>query len=109
MCVSEECCVCWSWMELWRWFLFKQKTAYEMRMSDWSSDVCSSDLFCDLTIALHEAGQPQRLAIRTNEKRRALLEAAGLPPAELPFLRSEGRRAGQECGRPCRSRCTPYH
>src|SRR3546814_1050029 len=25
-------------------FFFKQKTAYEMRMSDWSSDVCSSDL-----------------------------------------------------------------
>src|SRR3546814_9023254 len=25
--------------------LFKQKTAYEMRISDWSSDVCSSDLF----------------------------------------------------------------
>src|SRR3546814_799518 len=33
-------------------FFFKQKTAYEMRISDWSSDVCSSDLetvvFCDL-------------------------------------------------------------
>src|SRR3546814_7497979 len=30
-----------------RWlvvFFFKQKTAYEMRISDWSSDVCSSDL-----------------------------------------------------------------
>src|SRR3546814_7547050 len=26
-------------------FLVKQKTAYEMRISDWSSDVCSSDLF----------------------------------------------------------------
>src|SRR3546814_4788077 len=26
-------------------FLFKQKTAYDMRSSDWSSDVCSSDLF----------------------------------------------------------------
>src|SRR3546814_2964982 len=26
-------------------FLFKQKTAYEMRISDWSSDVCSSDLW----------------------------------------------------------------
>src|SRR3546814_6139885 len=26
-------------------FVFKQKTAYEMRISDWSSDVCSSDLF----------------------------------------------------------------
>src|SRR3546814_8190620 len=28
-----------------RFVLFKQKTAYEMRISDWSSDVCSSDLF----------------------------------------------------------------
>src|SRR3546814_14513652 len=27
-------------------FFFKQKTAYEMRISDWSSDVCSSDLNC---------------------------------------------------------------
>src|SRR3546814_3837079 len=32
--MSELCCV----------FFFKQKTAYEMRISDWSSDVCSSDL-----------------------------------------------------------------
>src|SRR3546814_7143569 len=31
-------------------FFFKQKTAYEMRISDWSSDVCSSDLaFCLLS------------------------------------------------------------
>src|SRR3546814_2280315 len=30
------CCLC--------FFFFKQKTAYEMRISDWSSDVCSSDL-----------------------------------------------------------------
>src|SRR3546814_4950604 len=29
---------------LWLFFFFKQKTAYEMRISDWSSDVCSSDL-----------------------------------------------------------------
>src|SRR3546814_4549722 len=28
-------------------FFFKQKTAYEMRISDWSSDVCSSDLMSD--------------------------------------------------------------
>src|SRR3546814_2095275 len=28
-------------------FLYKQKTAYEMRISDWSSDVCSSDLSLD--------------------------------------------------------------
>src|SRR3546814_4537622 len=30
--------------ELYLFFFFKQKTAYEMRISDWSSDVCSSDL-----------------------------------------------------------------
>src|SRR3546814_7984986 len=29
-----------------RYYVFKQKTAYEMRISDWSSDVCSSDLGC---------------------------------------------------------------
>src|SRR3546814_9427562 len=29
-------------------FFFKQKTAYEMRISDWSSDVCSSDLLDEL-------------------------------------------------------------
>src|SRR3546814_19494110 len=28
-------------------FFFKQKTAYDMRISDWSSDVCSSDLVID--------------------------------------------------------------
>src|SRR3546814_1808941 len=33
-CGGDELCV----------FFFKQKTAYEMRISDWSSDVCSSDL-----------------------------------------------------------------
>src|SRR3546814_4151379 len=32
------------WVLLFCFFFFKQKTAYEMRISDWSSDVCSSDL-----------------------------------------------------------------
>src|SRR3546814_6077660 len=36
--------VCCVWI-LWLFFFFKQKTAYEMRISDWSSDVCSSDLY----------------------------------------------------------------
>src|SRR3546814_7731818 len=34
---------------LFYFFFFKQKTAYEMRISDWSSDVCSSDLAASLT------------------------------------------------------------
>src|SRR3546814_3831927 len=33
-------------------FFFKQKTAYEMRISDWSSDVCSSDLLATMSAAL---------------------------------------------------------
>src|SRR3546814_5800660 len=37
-------------------FVFKQKTAYEMRSSDWSSDVCSSDLLVD-GAARADAGQ----------------------------------------------------
>src|SRR3546814_9544090 len=50
-------------------FFFKQKTAYEMRISDWSSDVCSSDLAAslarrrrpsDAAAARHGAGRPQR-------------------------------------------------
>src|SRR3546814_10271544 len=42
-------------------FFFKQKTAYEMRISDWSSDVCSSDLL-QATVAqgvqIQRAGEP---------------------------------------------------
>src|SRR3546814_13564237 len=37
-------CFLFSWPFLLGFFFFKQKTAYEMRISDWSSDVCSSDL-----------------------------------------------------------------
>src|SRR3546814_1304504 len=43
-------------------FFFKQKTAYEMRISDWSSDVCSSDLhaaFLIADIARRRADQPR--------------------------------------------------
>src|SRR3546814_9784123 len=35
-------------------FFFKQKTAYEMRISDWSSDVCSSDLLCTVLAYVRE-------------------------------------------------------
>src|SRR3546814_4406199 len=36
---------------------FKQKTAYEMRISDWSSDVCSSDLRCINRLEEHQKGK----------------------------------------------------
>src|SRR3546814_8214806 len=38
-------------------FFFKQKTAYEMRISDWSSDVCSSDLFFSLEMRDEDLGR----------------------------------------------------
>src|SRR3546814_4993442 len=40
-------------------FFFKQKTAYEMRISDWSSDVCSSDLRFGALIAMVYFGNVQ--------------------------------------------------
>src|SRR3546814_2258671 len=46
-------------------FFFKQKTAYEMRISDWSSDVCSSDLRRDAEAARRDAGlYPAAQAVR---------------------------------------------
>src|SRR3546814_17862844 len=51
-------------------FFFKQKTAYEMRISDWSSDVCSSDLhqplafFRSAIVARNFAAQPGIFACR---------------------------------------------
>src|SRR3546814_5231816 len=39
-------------------FFFKQKTAYEMRISDWSSDVCSSDLDVALRVLRPRVAQP---------------------------------------------------
>src|SRR3546814_7795193 len=50
-------------------FFFKQKTAYEMRISDWSSDVCSSDLG-DQNCADHQQeskGQHHHRGISVNE------------------------------------------
>src|SRR3546814_5284610 len=44
-------------------FFFKQKTAYEMRISDWSSDVCSSDLWPDRRAGALDGGRPGGLLL----------------------------------------------
>src|SRR3546814_11321419 len=61
---------------MWIVFFFKQKTAYDMRISDCSSDVCSSDL--SLAIALH-ALVAQRLlaAFELLEQRRSHRQCEG--------------------------------
>src|SRR3546814_6842095 len=48
-------------------FFFKQKTAYEMRISDWSSDVCSSDL----TLALSLIEKDRRAVQAWTKERKA--------------------------------------
>src|SRR3546814_1689940 len=72
-------------------FFFKQKTAYEVRISDWSSDVCSSDL---PATAVTSARQPV-IEVQT----RAKLRSRGWPPVSIgpSFLIYRGR-----VGRPCR-------
>src|SRR3546814_5868212 len=82
-------------------FFFKQKTAYEMRISDWSSDVCSSDL-CQFP----RAGAISAPYGRSAPSRFAR-QATAAPGGDTP--RSEERRVGKECVSTCRSRWSPYH
>src|SRR3546814_20203939 len=61
-------------------FFFKQKTAYEMRISDWSSDVCSSDLFFHLAGELLQAeglGQEVNAGVLVEALAEAVLGIAG--------------------------------
>src|SRR3546814_1805643 len=113
-------------------FFFKQKTAYEMRISDWSSDVCSSDL-PGLTVRLLLGDriadlfkQPVDVALRYGEPEDSSLVALPVAPDNHRVLcaspgylarhgepnqleRSEARRVGKECVSTCRSRWSPYN
>src|SRR3546814_5409576 len=71
-------------------FFFKQKTAYEMRISDWSSDVCSSDL-------LPRARSPSGSRNDDQPKRRQTLAQIGRASCRERVCQS------------CRSRWSPYH
>src|SRR3546814_11808141 len=126
-------------------FFFKQKTAYEMRISDWSSDVCSSDLLpvegmgggamvMQLFMPRHRllpvgpviARHPPQHVGRPAFRRRHRLQEPVAPTGQrlgmdamigerhrcfeaVPQRRSEERRVGKECDRPCRSRWAPDH
>src|SRR3546814_3379917 len=82
-----------SWLHV---FFFKQKTAYGMRISDWSSDVCSSDL---------SMRTPRLVSFCTRRRRSSRLRAK----RSMLCTRSEERRVGKECVSTCRSRWSPYH
>src|SRR3546814_1997294 len=111
-------------------FFFKQKTAYEMRISDWSSDVCSSDL------ATGQHASPLQLLLPMKILRASMSIFLSSISIFMPFLglqeparmrvrqwkpllrrfwtkanqwRSEERRVGKEGVSTCRSRWAPYH
>src|SRR3546814_13497864 len=87
-----------------------------MRISDWSSDVCSSDLFWPveysalmitlvLVLSLVLSGLSYYCVERPALKLRHALRAG----AKRDIARSEERRVGKECVSTCRSRWSPYH
>ena len=87
-------------------FFFKQKTAYEIRPRDWSSDVCSSDLRAfgttpELWLNLQKNFDLWRAEHTSTDWKRV----RPLPEKMLHANRSEERRVGKEC----RSRWSPYH
>src|SRR3546814_7658350 len=105
-------------------FFCKQKTAYEMRISDWSSDVCSSDLQQEQA----NGGWKGRLEpLYLPSKRESPAVEAELIEHDLKWSpvkvlaktfpqgvgpssnRSDERRVGKECVSTCRSRWWPYH
>src|SRR3546814_12573656 len=71
-------------------FLFKQKTAYEMRISDWSSDVCSSDLI--------ERTAASARGIIDGDGRNAVAEVSGAA-RELKVAIGEARLTIADIGR----------
>src|SRR3546814_16174873 len=92
-----------------------------MRISDWSSDVCSSDL--ESEHVCYNAGYTnvhEMIPWRTLTGRQSLypdhhwMRAFGeglvtwRPPIDTKTVRSEERRVGKECVSPCRSRGSPY-
>src|SRR3546814_2125194 len=98
-------------------FFFKQKTAYEMRISDWSSDVCSSDLNAETGLnplgGFVEVGVGGPEGRQRDERTNVGIDGIshGLTPVlgSIELCRSEERRVGKECVSTCRSRWSPYH
>src|SRR3546814_17417751 len=91
-------------------FFFKQKTAYEMRISDWSSDVCSSDLDAPerpLAFGRPGAGDPfpRRLVGARHERRTGV----GHRPARRAAVGHSFGQRHEEIGRAsCRARVCQY-
>src|SRR3546814_1412312 len=78
-------------------FFFKQKTAYEMRISDWSSDVCSSDLWFDVFAwsgrDLYRPGETVRVSalFRDNDGKPVAAKDKGAQPLFVRLKQPDGK------------------
>src|SRR3546814_7257417 len=88
-------------------FFFKQKTAYEMRISDWSSDVCSSDLSRLMLLGGDAMDGERHIWWNFVSSSPERIERAKADWRE--GRRSDERRVGKECVSTCRYRWSPYH
>src|SRR3546814_6698247 len=108
-------------------FLFKQKTAYDLLISDWSSDVCSSYLGIrapvrvaaglaagtargGTRVAIHGRVDPRSVRGERPERRSpwSLHSSRRVATGGYGRMRSEERRVGTECVSTSRSRWSPY-
>src|SRR3546814_10397814 len=90
-------------------FFFKHKTAYDMRISDWSSDVCSSDLKNKKILNRMELMQVFGVVDALADTQRRFCNALEARVNENWNSSSEERRVGKECVSTCRSRWSQYH
>src|SRR3546814_2458689 len=72
-------------------FFFKQKTAYEMRISDWSSDVCSSDLVAILSERISNLTEHLKTHNKDFHSRRGLLVMVGQRRRLLDYVKSKDK------------------
>src|SRR3546814_11245922 len=109
-------------------FFFKQKTAYELRISDWSSDVCSSDLLlaiifrsviiCVMPIVVVTivsmiatgliGAANEAFDLKADSSIQVILIVV-LYGIGTDYIRTEERRVGKECVSTCRSRWSQNH
>src|SRR3546814_20617377 len=86
---------------------FERDTAYELRISDWSADVCSSDRITDLPSPIFHLWTSPRRPGPPREPSHVRCHIAACRNAGAPS--SDERRIGKKCISTCRSRRTPYN